>query len=207
MVGEVETVIRNLAKKGLTMMIVTHEMRFAREVANRVFYMDDGGIYEDGTPEQIFDHPQKERTIRFIRHLKVFEEKITSKDFDFIGLVGQLEEFGRKHRISQKTIYRIQQIFEEICVQIILPELSGDFNLNLAVEYSPETEEVTMRFVYDGKAVSYTHLDGYKRQPPGPGRPPGPPPGPGRPPGPPPGPGRPPGPPPGSGRPRWPFFS
>ena len=53
MVGEVETVIRNLAKKGLTMMIVTHEMRFAREVANRVFYMDDGGIYEDGTPEQI----------------------------------------------------------------------------------------------------------------------------------------------------------
>lgn len=159
MVGEVETVIRNLAKKGLTMMIVTHEMRFAREVANRVFYMDDGGIYEDGTPEQIFDHPQKERTIRFIRHLKVFEEKITSKDFDFIGLVGQLEEFGRKHRISQKTIYRIQQIFEEICVQIILPELSGDFNLNLAVEYSPETEEVTMRFVYDGKEFNPLNSD------------------------------------------------
>ena len=90
---------------------------------------------------------------------KVFEEKITSKDFDFIGLVGQLEEFGRKHRISQKTIYRIQQIFEEICVQIILPELSGDFNLNLAVEYSPETEEVTMRFVYDGKEFNPLNSD------------------------------------------------
>ena len=83
--------------------------------------------------------------------MKVFEEKITSKDFDFIGLVGQLEEFGRKHRISQKTIYRIQQIFEEICVQIILPELSGDFNLNLAVEYSPETEEVTCGLSMTGK--------------------------------------------------------
>ncbi len=151
MVGEVEAVIRSLAKKGLTMMIVTHEMRFAREVANRVFYMDDGGIYEDGTPEQIFDHPQKERTIRFIRHLKVFEEKITSHDFDFIGLVGKLEEFGRKNQVSQKTIYRMQQVFEEICVQIILPELTGDFNMVFAVEYSPETEALSMRFTYDGE--------------------------------------------------------
>jgi len=60
MVGEVQAVIRDLARRGLTMMIVTHEMSFAREIANRVFYMDEGGIYEDGTPEQIFDHPQKE---------------------------------------------------------------------------------------------------------------------------------------------------
>ena len=150
MVGEVEAVIRSLAKKGLTMMIVTHEMRFAREVANRVFYMDNGGIYEDGTPEQIFDHPKKERTIRFIRHLKVFEEKITSRDFDFIGLVGKLEEFGRRNRISQKTIYRMQQVFEEICVQMILPQLSADFHLNFVVEYAPETEAVNMKFVYDG---------------------------------------------------------
>ncbi len=53
MVGEVLQVIRNLAGEGMTMMIVTHEMKFARDVSNRVFYMDEGGIYEDGTPEQI----------------------------------------------------------------------------------------------------------------------------------------------------------
>jgi polar amino acid transport system ATP-binding protein len=151
MVGEVQTVIRDLAKQGLTMMIVTHEMNFAREVANRVFYMDDGGIYEDGTPEQIFDDPQKERTIRFIRHLKVFEETIESKDFDFIGLVSQIEEFGRKCRMSQKLIYRVQQVFEELGVQIILPELSDRFHMELVLEYSAEPENVRMQIKYDGE--------------------------------------------------------
>lgn len=75
MVGEVQAVIKELAQKGLTLMIVTHEMRFAREIANRVFYMDDGGVYEDGTPEEIFDNPKKERTIRFIRQLKVLKKQ------------------------------------------------------------------------------------------------------------------------------------
>ena len=60
MVGEVQAVIRELATTGKTMLIVTHEMNFARFICNRVFYMDEGGIYEDGTPEQIFEHPQKE---------------------------------------------------------------------------------------------------------------------------------------------------
>ena len=57
MVGEVQAVIRDLAKTGKTMMIVTHEMNFARAISNRVFYMDEGGIYEDGTPEQILSIP------------------------------------------------------------------------------------------------------------------------------------------------------
>ena len=62
MVGEVLEVMKQLAKEGMTMVVVTHEMGFAREVANRVFFMDGGGILEEGTPEQIFDHPQEERT-------------------------------------------------------------------------------------------------------------------------------------------------
>ena len=66
MVGEVLEVIKQLAKEGMTMVVVTHEMGFAREVANRVFFMDGGGILEEGTPEQIFDHPQEERTKTFL---------------------------------------------------------------------------------------------------------------------------------------------
>ena len=58
MVGEVLEVMKQLAQEGMTMVVVTHEMGFAREVANRVFFMDGGGILEEGTPEQIFDHPQ-----------------------------------------------------------------------------------------------------------------------------------------------------
>lgn len=66
MVGEVLEVMKQLAKEGMTMVVVTHEMGFAREVANRVFFMDGGGIFEEGTPEQIFDHPQEERTKTFL---------------------------------------------------------------------------------------------------------------------------------------------
>ena len=66
MVGEVLEVMKQLAKEGMTMVVVTHEMGFAREVANRVFFMDGGGILEEGTPEQIFDHPKEERTKTFL---------------------------------------------------------------------------------------------------------------------------------------------
>ena len=66
MVGEVLEVIKELAESGMTMLIVTHEMGFARQVASRVLFMDHGYILEDGTPEQIFDHPQNERTKDFL---------------------------------------------------------------------------------------------------------------------------------------------
>ncbi len=159
MVGEVQAVIRDLAKQGLTMMIVTHEMRFAREVANRIFYMDEGGVYEDGTPEQIFDNPQKEKTIRFIKRIKTFEHTIESKDFDFIGFNTSLEEFGRKNLISQKTIYRLQSVFEELCMQMILPQLPEKFALQVAVEYSQQEEMATMQLKYSGAQLNPLESD------------------------------------------------
>lgn len=66
MVGEVLTVMQALAEKGMTMVVVTHEMGFAKEVANRVIFMADGIIQEQGTPEQIFEHPQNARTQDFL---------------------------------------------------------------------------------------------------------------------------------------------
>lgn len=66
MVGEVLEVMRQLAKDGMTMLVVTHEMGFAREVADRVFFMDDGKIAEQGTPQEVFLHPQQERTQSFL---------------------------------------------------------------------------------------------------------------------------------------------
>ncbi|MBC2262563.1 amino acid ABC transporter ATP-binding protein [Listeria sp. FSL L7-0091] len=66
MVGEVLGVMKELAKGGMTMMIVTHEMGFAREVGDRVIFMDGGYIVEEGKPADIFDHPTNERTISFL---------------------------------------------------------------------------------------------------------------------------------------------
>jgi len=66
MVGEVLDVMKNLAKSGMTMVVVTHEMGFAREVATRVVFMDGGVVLESGTPEEIFERPQNERTKLFL---------------------------------------------------------------------------------------------------------------------------------------------
>ncbi|HFU3799624.1 TPA: amino acid ABC transporter ATP-binding protein [Streptococcus suis] len=66
MVGEVLAVMQELAKSGMTMVIVTHEMGFAREVADRVIFMDGGVIVEDGTPEEVFEHTKEERTKDFL---------------------------------------------------------------------------------------------------------------------------------------------
>ena len=67
MVGEVLEVIQDLAKSGMTTVIVTHEMGFAREVSDRVLFMDDGNILESGTPDQVFNHPQNPRLQEFLR--------------------------------------------------------------------------------------------------------------------------------------------
>jgi polar amino acid transport system ATP-binding protein len=67
LVGEVLKVMDQLAKEGMTMVVVTHEMGFAREVADEVIFMDKAVIVEEGSPEQIFDHPQNERTREFLR--------------------------------------------------------------------------------------------------------------------------------------------
>jgi polar amino acid transport system ATP-binding protein len=67
LVGEVLVVMRDLARDGMTMLVVTHEMQFAREVGDRVIFMDDGLIVEQGKPTDVLDRPKEERTQRFLR--------------------------------------------------------------------------------------------------------------------------------------------
>ncbi|KUJ94972.1 MAG: Phosphate-transporting ATPase [Desulfonauticus sp. 38_4375] len=69
MIGEVLAVMKNLAREGMTMVVVTHEMGFAREVADRVIFMDEGKIIEQGIPEQIFTNPQEERLKLFLNQI------------------------------------------------------------------------------------------------------------------------------------------
>ena len=66
MVGEVLAVMQALAEEGMTMVVVTHEMDFARQVADRVLFIDEGVVVEAGTPTDLFDHPKEERTRRFL---------------------------------------------------------------------------------------------------------------------------------------------
>ena len=70
MVGEVLSVMQDLAKEGMTMLVVTHEMAFARDVSNKVVYMNEGYIWEQGTPEEVFGNPQKQETKDFLSRFR-----------------------------------------------------------------------------------------------------------------------------------------
>ena len=147
MVGEVQAVIRDLAKTGKTMIIVTHEMNFARTVSNRVFYMDEGGIYEDGTPEQIFNSPKRDKTRRFIQRLKVLEIKITSKNYDFPAAISSIENYCMKNLVASRTCNRLQLAFEELIQQILFPELEKP-DIDAVIEYSEEKNEAVLSVNY-----------------------------------------------------------
>lgn len=151
MVGEVLSVIRSLANDGLTMLIVTHEMQFAKSVSTRIFYMDDGGIYEDGTPEQIFEHPKRSKTRQFVNRLKVFEEHMTTADFDFLSVSGHIESFGRQCLLAGKVIRNMQLVFEELFVNTMVPTLGENADVLLTVEYSEADNSLVMLFRFNGE--------------------------------------------------------
>ena len=150
MVDEVQAVIRDLAKTGKTMMIVTHEMNFARMISNRVFYMDQGGIYEDGTPEQIFDTPQKELTRRFIRKLKILELEVASRDFDFIGAASEIDRYCTQNDMISKEKHRLHLVIEELIQQILLPRLKEP-GMHVTIEHSSKDEQTDITVTYNGE--------------------------------------------------------
>ena len=158
MVGEVQAVIRDLAKTGKTMMIVTHEMNFARAISNRVFYMDEGGVYEDGSPEQIFDHPLRENTRRFVRRLKVLELNIESRDWDFLGMAGEIVAWCNRNQIAPKLASRVQLVFEEV-TQLLVPALETP-RVQAACEYSETEESAEWTIRYAGPCMDVTAPDG-----------------------------------------------
>ena len=148
MVGEVQAVIRELSTTGKTLMIVTHEMDFARSICNRVFYMDEGGVYEDGSPEQIFDDPQREKTRRFVRKLKVLELEIENRDYDFYQMSEKIVNYGNRNQIPVDTARHIGLAFEELVHQILVPALK-DPRMHITIEYSAKDDHAVMSVDYN----------------------------------------------------------
>lgn len=154
MVGEVLTVIKNLANdRGLTMLIVTHEMNFARNVSNRVFFMDEGIIYEEGSPADIFDNPSKDKTRQFINKLKVCEFEFDKTSFDFAKIVSGIRNFGKKNMVPTNKVYNIQLVAEEICLNVLFPHV--DSTLKMSLEYSQENQSSIIKIKYKGKRIDF----------------------------------------------------
>ena len=157
MVGEVLAVIRELAGEGMTMLIVTHEMSFARDVSNRIFYMDEGVIYEEGTPEQIFDHPRKERTKRFMQRLKTLSLTVSSPAFDLIGAVAQIENFGKDNRMQSRDIRSAELVLEEIVMQCLIPQMEQgtvQAPAHIRISGTGGEDAVTIAISYPGGAYN-----------------------------------------------------
>lgn len=140
MVSEVLSVIRQLAQQGMTMAIVTHEMRFAQDVSSRVFFMYGGVIYEEGTPDQIFNHPEKPVTKAFINRLRSIEFTIKDGNYDLYGMNGKIEQFAHKYFLTERTVGHLQLIFEEMLTGI----LSEKEENVLRIDYSEKNGEVTV---------------------------------------------------------------
>jgi polar amino acid transport system ATP-binding protein len=149
MVSEVLAVIRRLAKEGITMVIVTHEMEFARNISNRVFYMDEGIIYEEGPPEQIFGNPKREKTRAFIHRIRSFHHHIASRDYDLYALQGAIEAFCDKHMLLRKTKEHVVHIAEEV-----LGLQSAFTDVNIYLHYSEKEGTVEMVCDSAGPAVN-----------------------------------------------------
>lgn len=150
MVSEVLAVIRRLAKEGMTMAIVTHEMDFAKDVSSRVFYMDEGLIYEEGSPKEIFESPKREKTRAFIQRLRILKQEIASGDFDLYKLNADIEAFCAKYTVDKIILRNILLLVEEMLVQLLLPVKEEGSTIVLSLEYAERRDEFQLIFDYSG---------------------------------------------------------
>ncbi|MBE6100296.1 MAG: ATP-binding cassette domain-containing protein [Anaerovibrio sp.] len=153
MVGEVLAVIRMLAKQKLTMIIVTHEMKFAQEVADRILFFADQGIYEQGSPEEIFNSPQREKTISFICKHTFFSYEISKRsEFDLMKLQGGIWSFAEKYGINDKHTYLLQLSSEELIYEFFHGSFADgeEVDLKLDVTYAQADDRIILEVVSGG---------------------------------------------------------
>lgn len=113
MVSEVLGVMTRLARQGMTMIVVTHELRFARQVSSRVLFLAEGVVYEEGTPDEIFERPRRELTRQFIMQTHRSTFLIGSESFDWFAMTAQMEQFCRRCNLSGVVTDNVLHVIEE----------------------------------------------------------------------------------------------
>ena len=152
MVSEVLSVMKNLASQGLTMLVVTHEMRFARDASTRVFYMDRGELWEAGPPEQIFDHPKREETYEFIFRVRSWEWEIRDLDYDYAAMEASLRTFCSRQFLGRRITNECQLVMEELSSHVLVPAARSlgmsdpQVRYRISVEEGGQKANVDVRF-------------------------------------------------------------
>ena len=143
MVEEVESVIRRLVHNGITSVIVTHEMRFARNIASQVVFLAEKGVYESGTSEEVFDNPSRSLTRQFLYRARMLERTLTSADADVYGLSSEIRAFAAPYGFG----LRPARALDYICDELLLPILRYGLGNTIHV-----------RFVADEAGLDHTAL-------------------------------------------------
>ena len=158
MVGEVLAVIKKLADDGMTMMIATHEMSFAKKVSTRVMYLDEHTLYEDGPPSQVFDAPQRPRTREFIYKIRNFNYHIDGSAFDLFEFQARMEAFLHRQMFAEKRIHNHQLVSEEVIFHMLFP-LGGTKNTQADFSLSYSAELDTAEMVFESPSIGEDFLE------------------------------------------------
>ncbi len=150
-VCKVSKVIKQLALHVKTILVATSDMKFAREISSRVFYLDEGIIYEEGAPEEVFEHPKRDKTRAFVQQRKVLSLPVESADYDFFAISEALHEFGEENVLEKKRLKNLQCIFEEVFSINIILNGSPIFPLEFVTEYGAGSDRLEMRFIWKGR--------------------------------------------------------
>ena len=143
MVEEVESVISRLSNSGLTSVIVTHEMRFARNVASQVVFLAEKGIYEKGTSQEVFGNPSRSLTRQFLYRARMLERELTGANADVYSLCSEVRAFAAPYGFGQRP----SKALDYICDELLLPILRSSSDV-----------KVQFRFIADENGLDHTAL-------------------------------------------------
>lgn len=145
MVEEVEDVIGKLCDEGMTCVIVTHDMSFVRKSASKVIFMADEGIYEQGTPEMIFDNPQKILTKRFLYHSRMYEALLDRENKDVFSLNANMKNFLNKFKHTDSQY----EVISSVCDELLYPLMYSKKN---------DIDTVALRLMCSESSTAHTIL-------------------------------------------------
>ena len=151
LINEVSTVIKALKEKGVTILIATNDLKFAYEVSDRIAFLDNGSIYEEGNVEEIFNNPKRLKTIIYFGKLFKLQLTIKSKTFDFIDGISQIENYAKKNYLTEIQTQKIIYLYEKVCIHTIVPNMKDVFLLQFTMIYDDYNNHINVVVTYDGE--------------------------------------------------------
>jgi len=149
-VFEIRYIIKKLSEKGKTILLVTHDMSFARNTATRILFLNDGIICEDTTPDEFFQSPKSESGKHFLSQDDSLEFIVYDNNYNFLESISKITTFTENHGQNEKISERLISIFEEIVMIGLLPHINdtGAIRISLSIH---NNDTITMSISYGGK--------------------------------------------------------